>query len=78
MKEIIKENGWELINNSDYWWVIEAKGVRFILCETQWGRFGSTLYTLKVYGETGVKTLMTGGRIMTCIARIRKITEAKQ
>ncbi len=66
MQETLKELGYELIKAGNYWWRFKAKGKECIICETQWGRFGSALYTLKIEG----KTIMTGGKLDTCLRKI--------
>lgn len=69
MEQTVRELGYEIIASGDWWWRFRANGRECIIRETQWGRIGSPIYTLKVDG----KTLMTGGKLDTCLKKIKKL-----
>lgn len=74
MENEIRYNKWEVVNKGSYWINFNADGHKCHMCETQWGRFGATLYTLRIDG----KTLCTGGKWQTCIAKVKKYLKENQ
>lgn len=74
MEYEIKSNNWEITNKGDYWISFNANGHHVHMCQTQWGRFGATLYTLHIDG----KTMCTGGKWQTCISKVKKYLREAQ
>ena len=74
MENALRELGYELIRSSDWWWRFMANGHECFIHETTWFRRGPKIYTLKVDG----KTIMTGGKLETCLAKVRKLTGGAQ
>lgn len=74
MENTLMELGYEPIRSSDWWWRFMANGHECFIHKTQWGRMGSQIYTLKVDG----KTVMTGGKLDTCLAKVKKLTGGAQ